>query len=126
MSLSWGGSLMSQRFATVFEVEDTGTETVVRFIGQKVRLSDQHLHIMEDQLPRLISEYSRAEIVLNLSNVECLASTTLGCLVRLHEKLNRMGGRLSIDRMTPYVRHLFELANLRRVFDLDSLPDPVG
>lgn len=117
---------MSQRFSTVFEVDDTGAQTMVCFIGQKVRLSDQHLHILEEQFPRLISEYGRAEIVLNLNNVECLASTTLGCLVRLHEKLRRVGGRLCLDHMTPYVRHLFELANLRFFFDLDPLADAVS
>jgi len=117
---------MSQRFATVFEVEDTGTGTVIRFFGQKVRLSDQHMHILEEQLPRLISEFSRAEIVLNLYNVECLASTTLGCLVRLQEKLRRMGGRLCLEGITPYVRQLFLLANLQRYFDLERVADPVA
>jgi anti-anti-sigma factor len=117
---------MSLRFATVFDVDDIGCQTVVRFIGQKVRLSDQHLHILEEQLPRLISEYSRAVIVLNLGNVECLASTTLGCLIRLHEKLLRLGGRLRLDGMSPYVRSLFELANLQRYFDLDPLADSVA
>jgi anti-anti-sigma factor len=117
---------MSQRFATVFGVEDTGTQTVVRFVGQKVRLSDQHLHILEEQFPRLISEYGRAEITLNLSNVECLASTTLGCLVRLHEKLRRLGGRLGLEHVTPYVRELLQLANLRFFLDLDPLADAVG
>jgi anti-anti-sigma regulatory factor len=90
-----------------------GEATLVRFAGHKVRLSEQHLRLLGGRLPRLVQESGRRSVLLDLCNVECVASTALGQFVRLHRELAAAGGRLS-----PHVAEVLAVSGLDAVLDV--------
>ncbi|HXG10107.1 MAG TPA: STAS domain-containing protein [Gemmataceae bacterium] len=109
------------------EAEERAGATVIRFAGRSVRLGEQHLQIVDEQLASLARNLGRREIQLDFGNVECLATTALGRLVKLHKRVQAEGGRLSLCGVSPHIYEVFEITQLTNLFDIRRLDEvPAG
>jgi anti-anti-sigma factor len=92
--------------------------TVVHFAGRNVWLVEETLRHIQGQLFALATGPSRADVLLDFSNVEYLSSQALGTLVSLHKKLLAGGRYLSLRNLSPPVLEVFTVARLDRLLDL--------
>ena len=69
-----------------FGVEEVGGVTVVRFTHRGI-LAGEEVEGVADQLHRLVDEEGRRLLLLNLRNVESLASAMLGRFLVLHLRI---------------------------------------
>jgi len=99
------------------ETEDAGKALVIHFKGRKVRLGEQHLQILQEQLAGL-DEAEARPLLLDFANVECLASTALGLIVALNNKLKAAGSRLTLYDVAPHIEDVFEITKLTNVLDI--------
>jgi anti-anti-sigma factor len=95
------------------ETQDTGPVTVVRFAGRQVRLGEQHLRLADEYLSG--RDVEGREVLLDLGNVECMASTALAGLVRLHGKVTAASGRLRLGGVRPHIYEILEVTQLHHV-----------
>jgi anti-anti-sigma factor len=102
------------------EIQDSGPVLVVRFAGHQVRLGEQHLRLADGYLFGSGVEVGGREVLLDLGNVEGLASTALAGLVRLHGKLAEAAGRLRLAGVNPHLYKLLEVTHLNRVLDVQA------
>jgi anti-anti-sigma factor len=100
------------------ETQDSGPVLVVRFAGRQVHLGAQHLRLADAYLFGPGVEVGGREVLLDLGNVECLASTALAGLVRLHGKLEEAAGHLRLGGVSPHVYELLEVTHLHRLLDV--------
>ena len=100
------------------EIQDSGPTLVVRFAGRQVRLGEQHLRLADGYLFGSGVDVGGREVLLDLGNVEGLASTALAGLVRLHGKLADAAGRLRLGSVNPHLYKLLEVTHLNRVLDV--------
>src|SRR5262249_38184121 len=68
------------------------------------------------QLDPLVDEECRLQLLLNLANVESLASAMLGRFLTLHHKVLAAGGRLKFCGLSPAVQEVFATARLPVLF----------
>jgi anti-anti-sigma factor len=82
------------------------------------RLDDDQLEQLGAELARLVDEEGCRKMVLNLGpqEVACLYSLLLAKLIHLQRRLDATGGGLALAHVTPYVRELFRLTNLDKLF----------
>ena len=109
------------------EPQDTGSALVVRFAGRQVRLGQDHLRLAEEYLFSPGVALAGREVVLDLGNVACLASTALAGLVRLHEKVQAAAGHLRLEGVRPHLYELLEVTQTHRLLDVhrsEGLPAP--
>jgi anti-anti-sigma factor len=97
------------------ETQDNGPDLVVRFAGRQVRLGEEHLRLADEYLFGPGVDLGGREVVLDVGNVACLASTALAALVRLHEKVAAAGGHLRLDGVFPHLYELLEVTQTHRV-----------
>jgi len=115
--------LLSQPRHWCLEMEDLGEAAVLRFTGNKIRLSEQHVQLVEEQLFRCAQDLAGRQILLDLGNVECVASTALAKLVQLHERLEALGERLSVCGVSPHIYECFEATQLDLLLEVHrSIP----
>src|SRR5215210_2832234 len=74
-------------------VDDVGDITVVNFVDKKI-IDEQNIVMIGDDLFRLVDELGRRKLLLNFANVEFMSSAALGKLIRLHQRLQQVGGKL--------------------------------
>ena len=82
-------------------VEDIGDIAVVQFADKKI-LDEQNIQMIGDDLFRLVDELGRRKLLLNFSNVEFMSSAALGKLIRLHQRMSQVGGKLVLSREDAY------------------------
>jgi anti-anti-sigma factor len=100
------------------EAQDSGSTLALRFAGRQVRLGEQHLRLADEYLFESGPEVGGRDVSLDLGNVECVASTALAGLVRLHSKLAAAEGHLRLDGVRPSLYELLEVTQLHRVLDI--------
>jgi anti-anti-sigma factor len=100
------------------ETEDHGPALVVRFAGRQVRLGEPHLRLADEYLFGSGVGVAGREVVLDLGNVACLASTALAALVRLHEKVAAAAGHLRLEGVRPHLYELLEVTQTHRLLDV--------
>jgi len=96
-------------------VEDIGDVTVVKFIDRRI-LDEQSIQVLGEQLFGLVDEVGRRKMLLNFSNVEFLSSAALGKFIKLHKKLQEVGGRLILCSIDPEIYEVFEITKLDKFF----------
>ena len=99
------------------EVEDVGGVTVATFTDRKI-LDEQNIQVMGDQLFRLVDEKGRKDLVLNFANVEFMSSAALGKLIRLHQRLTQVGGKLVLCNISKSILEIFELTKLDKMLKI--------
>jgi anti-sigma B factor antagonist len=92
-------------------VEDIGDITVVNFTDKKI-LDEQNISMIGDELFRLVDELGRLKLLLNFSNVEFMSSAALGKLIRLHQRLDAVGGKLVLCKISKNIYDIFELTRV--------------
>jgi anti-anti-sigma factor len=103
---------------TSLETQDHGAILVLRFPGPQVRLGAQHLRLADAHLFGPGVKVAGREILLDLSNVENVASAALAGLVRLHSKLAEASGRLRLAGVNPHLYELLEVTHLHKLLDV--------
>lgn len=98
------------------KVEQQGSVYCVRL--QHARLDDDRLEELGAELSRLVDEEGCRKMVLNLgpNEIECLYSLLLAKLIHLQRRLDGSGGGLALAHVTPYMRELFRVTNLDKLF----------
>jgi ABC-type transporter Mla MlaB component len=100
------------------ETREVGPDLVVRFVGRQVRLGEEHLRLADEHLFGPGLDLGGREVVLDLANVACLASTALALLVGLHAKVAAAGGHLHLEGVRPHLVELLEVTRTHRVLDV--------
>jgi hypothetical protein len=100
------------------ETQDSGPALVVRFVGRQVRLGEGHLRLADEYLFGPGLDFAGRDVVLDLGNAACLASTALAALVRLHEKVAAAGGHLRLSGVSPHLYELLEVTQTHRLLDV--------
>src|SRR4028119_65312 len=89
-------------------VEDVGDVAVVQFVDKKI-LDEQNIQMIGDDLFRLVDELGRRKLLLNFTNVEFMSSAALGKLIRLHQRLTQVGGKLILCGISKDILQVFTL-----------------
>lgn len=100
-------------------VEDIGDIAVVSFVDKKI-LDEQNIQMIGDDLFRLVDELGRRKILLNFTNVEFMSSAALGKLIRLHQKLAGVGGKLILCGISKGIMEIFELTKLDKMLTIEK------
>ena len=100
-------------------VEDIGDIAVVSFVDKKI-LDEQNIQMIGDDLFRLVDELGRRKILLNFANVEFMSSAALGKLIRLHQKLAGVGGKLILSGISKGIMEIFELTKLDKMLTIEK------
>ena len=98
-------------------VEDIGDVTVVNFVDKKI-LDEQNIQMIGDDLFRLVDELGRRKLLLNFSNVEFMSSAALGKLIRLHQRLAQVQGKLILCNISKAILEIFVLTKLDKMLKI--------
>jgi anti-sigma B factor antagonist len=98
-------------------VEDIGDVTVVNFVDKKI-LDEQNIQMIGDDLFRLVDELGRRKLLLNFANVEFMSSAALGKLIRLHQRLSTVQGKLVLCNISKTIMEIFTLTKLDKMLKI--------
>lgn len=98
-------------------VEDIGDIAVVQFVDKKI-LDEQNIAMIGDDLFRLVDELGRRKLLLNFSNVEFMSSAALGKLIRLHQRMTQVGGKLVMCAIVKDIMTVFVLTKLDKMLKI--------
>ncbi|OWK39153.1 Anti-sigma F factor antagonist [Fimbriiglobus ruber] len=98
-------------------MDEIGDITVVQFVDKKI-LDEQNIQMIGDDLFRLVDELGRRKVLLNFSNVEFLSSAALGKLIRLHQRLSAIGGKLVLCGISKSILEIFEITKLDKMLTI--------
>jgi anti-sigma B factor antagonist len=98
-------------------IEDIGDVTMVNFIDKKI-LDEQNIQMIGDDLFRLVDELGRRKLLLNFGNVEFMSSAALGKLIRLHQRLNQVSGKLILCGISKAILEIFEITKLDKMLKI--------
>ena len=108
---------MSQTRRQRITVEDVGDVTVVQFTDRKI-LDEPNIQAIGDDLFKLVDELGRRKLLLNFSNVEFMSSAALGKLIRLHQRLQQVGGKLVLCSISRSIMEIFEITKLDKMLTI--------
>jgi anti-sigma B factor antagonist len=108
------GPNMSRQRITV---EDVGDVAVVQFVDKKI-LDEQNIQMIGDDLFRLVDELGRRKLLLNFTNVDFMSSAALGKLIRLHQRLTQVGGKLILCGISKDIMQVFTLTKLDKMLKI--------
>lgn len=98
-------------------VEDVGDVAVVQFVDKKI-LDEQNIQMIGDDLFRLVDELGRRKLLLNFSNVDFMSSAALGKLIRLHQRMSQVGGKLVLCNISKDIMTVFTLTKLDKMLKI--------
>jgi anti-sigma B factor antagonist len=98
-------------------VEDIGDIAVVNFVDKKI-LDEQNIQMIGDDLFRLVDELGRRKILLNFANVQYMSSAALGKLIRLHQRLHSIGGKLVLCGISKDLYDVFVITKLDKMLTI--------
>jgi len=98
-------------------VEDIGDIAVVQFVDKKI-LDEQNIQMIGDDLFRLVDELGRRKVLLNFSNVDFMSSAALGKLIRLHQRMTQVGGKLVLCGIIDSILTVFKLTKLDKMLKI--------
>ena len=97
--------------------EDIGDVTVVKFLDKKI-LDEQNIQAIGDDLFKLVDELGRRKVLLDFASVEFLSSAALGKLIKLHQRLQAVGGKLVLGSISKAIMEIFELTKLDKMLKI--------
>ena len=105
-----------------FKLDAIGDVGVVEIIG---RAMDESARLPElgRQLKELVDRRGHRRIILDLANVQFLASSALGMLVSLQQKIAYHKGRLVICNLRKNLHQVFKFAKLDGAFTICDTGD---
>src|SRR5687768_12013196 len=81
-------------------------------------LGETYIHSVGDKLTQLADQVGDGELRLDLDQVDYVGSTALGKFVSLHKQLDRQGGGLILENVSPFVCEIFTLTRLNTILDV--------
>jgi anti-anti-sigma factor len=99
---------------TVYKLGDT---TLFRCTGQLVSGDSEYLR------DAVLTRSHARTIVLDLAEVHSVDAAGLGLLLSLRRRAETTGSRFKLMNLTPRVEEVFELTNLKAVFEFCSVPE---
>jgi anti-sigma B factor antagonist len=90
-------------------MEQRGEVKIITLRGGKVRVVED---LMEGELEGLTDEPGGCHLLLDFSKVEYVNSVDLVVLIKLHKKLQRFGGRLTLFNLNAQVYEVFTVTRL--------------
>jgi len=99
-------------------ISTTHDRGVCRIQFEQRVLDQVHIPLIRDELADVIEHTDQADIVLDLEHLEYVPSTVLGVIVAGQTKMLQKGGRLLIANTSPYLRNLFGITKLERIFEM--------
>lgn len=111
---------MSQARQPRIEVTDVGDIAVVQFVDKKI-LDEQYIQMIGDDLFRLVDELGRRKVLLNFTKVQFMSSAALGKLIRLHQRLHSLGGKMVLCGISKDLYDVFTITKLDKM--LKIVPD---
>ncbi len=99
------------------DVSEVGDVTVVRFRDRKI-VEDIDIQEIGRELMDLVEVDGRQKLLLNFLAVEFLSSAALSQLIKLHKKVQAIGGTLKLSNIRPDLFEVFQMTKLVRVFDI--------
>ena len=97
-----------------------------RFTVAKVTcpdLGENHIHSIAEKLVQLAAQVGEGELRVDLDDVGYVGSTALGKFVSLHKQLDRQGGGLILENVSPFVCEIFTLTRLNTILDVRCKDD---
>ena len=103
-------------------IQKIGDVTVVDF--NQVRLLEaQQIEAIGRELYQLVDQMHRQKLILDLSNVQFLASAAIGMLMNLHNKATAIKGTFVICGLRRELMRVFEIMKLTKVFKFAGSED---
>ena len=97
--------------------EDIGDVTVVKFTDKKI-LEEQAIQNIGDDLFKLVDELGRKKLLLDFVTVEFLSSAALGKLIRLHQRMTQVGGKVVLCHIAKDILTVFKLTKLDKMLTI--------
>jgi anti-anti-sigma factor len=94
-------------------VEQSGNVTILTFTGQAARQVGNQL---ERELEGRTERLGQCHLLLDFSNVERINSEELGTLIRVLQRVQAGGGRLTLFNLNPRVYEVFTITRLHTLF----------
>jgi len=98
-------------------VEHVNGISVVHFEDDQID-SEELIRKIGDQLYGLVEEKEGSKLLLDFSGVRHLSSSMIGKLINLKRKSVAVHGQVKICCLSPYLRTIFDVCRLDRVFDI--------
>ena len=108
---------MSQPRRQRITFDDVGDVTVVRFVDRKI-LDEPNIQAIGDDLFKLVDELGRRKLLLVFDTVEFMSSAALGKLIRLHQRLHQVGGKLVLCGISKSIMEIFEITKLDKMLTI--------
>jgi anti-sigma B factor antagonist len=108
---------MSPETREHLEVENINDVTVVHFLDDRID-SEDLIGRIGDQLYSLVENREGTKLLLDFSNVRFVSSSMVGKLINLKRKSVAAQGRVKLCSLAPYLRTIFEVSRLDRVFEI--------
>jgi len=96
-----------------------GTVDVVRILERRL-VDGAPLDDLRAELGQVVGAPRGIHLLLDLSNVEFLASAMLDTLCQLYRRIHAAGGQLRLCGMRPSIAEVFRITNLERLFPIHA------
>jgi anti-anti-sigma factor len=111
--------------------DDSGQTTTLRFTTPPVRLDELNTQALAEEFLGLAERLAGHTLLLDFRDVDFVASSSLGLLLRLRQRLRAGGGRLRLCEVRPPVAEVFAVTRLDAVFGIgtdrhEAVPAPGG
>ncbi|HEV3259590.1 MAG TPA: STAS domain-containing protein [Gemmataceae bacterium] len=100
----------------LFDVATADNTAVVRL--NNLSLDDANIRTLAEHLARLVDESGRRRVRVDLGDVDSVGSTGLATFVALHQKLQSVGGQLTLCNADTFVYEIFEITRLNELLDV--------
>ncbi|MDA1049728.1 MAG: anti-sigma factor antagonist [Planctomycetota bacterium] len=98
-------------------VDSVGDVCVVQLLDQELKDTAQIQDILQE-LTRLLDESTSKKLVLDLSQVEFMASIALGMVISLKQRADAQSGQLRLANLKGRVHEVFSVTNLTRLLTI--------
>jgi len=96
-----------------------GTVDVVRILERRL-VDGAPLDDLREEIGQVVGAPRGIHLLLDLSNVEFLASAMLDTLCQLYRRIHAAGGQLRLCGMRPSIAEVFRTTNLERLFPIHA------
>ena len=110
-----------QRLLMFRHIESTrhGTVDVVRILERRL-VDGAPLDDLRSEIGQVVGDQRGIHLLLDLGNVEFLASAMLDTLCQLYRRIHAAGGQLRLCGMRPSIAEVFRTTNLERLFPIHA------
>ena len=96
-----------------------GTVDVVRILERRL-VDGAPLDDLREEIGQVVGDQRGIHLLLDLGNVEFLASAMLDILCQFYRRIHAAGGQLRLCGMKPSIAEVFRTTNLDRLFPIHA------